>query len=101
MRVPSAGARAAGRLPGQDPAGLRPEARRAEYRCGGGARPLTSRERQVLGLLATGKANRGIADQLVVTVDTVKRHVTHILAKLGAVNRTEAVARARALNLIP
>ena len=65
------------------------------------AEPLTSRERQVLGLLATGKANRGIADQLVVTVDTVKRHVTHILAKLGAVDRTEAVARARELNLIP
>jgi LuxR family maltose regulon positive regulatory protein len=65
------------------------------------AEPLTSRERQVLGLLATGKANRGLADQLIVTVDTVKRHVTHILAKLGAVNRTEAVARARELNLIP
>jgi DNA-binding NarL/FixJ family response regulator len=65
------------------------------------AEPLTSRERQVLGLLATGQANRGIADELVVSVDTVKRHVTHILAKLGAVNRTEAAARARELNLIP
>jgi LuxR family transcriptional regulator, maltose regulon positive regulatory protein len=62
--------------------------------------PLTSREREVLDLLAEGKSNRGIADQLVVTLDTVKRHVSHILAKLGAVNRTEAVARARGRNLI-
>jgi LuxR family transcriptional regulator, maltose regulon positive regulatory protein len=64
------------------------------------AEPLTSRERQVLGLLAGGQANRDIADELVVTLDTVKRHVSHILAKLGAANRTEAVARARELNLI-
>jgi LuxR family maltose regulon positive regulatory protein len=63
--------------------------------------PLTSRERQVLALLAQGRANRDIAAELVVTPDTVKRHVSHILAKLGAVNRTEAVARARELNLIP
>ena len=63
--------------------------------------PLTSREREVLDLLAEGKPNRGIADELVVTLDTVKRHVSHILAKLGAVNRTEAVARARERNLIP
>ena len=63
--------------------------------------PLTSRERQVLGLLAQGRANRDIAAELVITLDTVKRHVSHILAKLGAVNRTEAVARARELNLIP
>jgi LuxR family transcriptional regulator, maltose regulon positive regulatory protein len=64
------------------------------------AEPLTSREREVLGLLAAGQANRDIADELVVTLDTVKRHVSHILAKLGAANRTEAVARARELNLI-
>lgn len=62
--------------------------------------PLTSREREVLDLLATGKPNRGIAEELVVTLDTVKRHVSHILAKLGAVNRTEAVARARERNLL-
>lgn len=63
--------------------------------------PLTSREREVLGLLAQGRANKDIAAELVVTLDTVKRHVSHILAKLAAVNRTEAVARARELNLIP
>ena len=65
------------------------------------AEPLTAREQQVLGRLAAGRANRDIAAELVVTLDTVKRHVTHILAKLGAVNRTEAVARARELSLIP
>jgi LuxR family maltose regulon positive regulatory protein len=36
----------------------------------------------------------------VVTIDTVKKHVSHILDKLGATNRTEAVARARELSLI-
>jgi LuxR family transcriptional regulator, maltose regulon positive regulatory protein len=64
------------------------------------AEPLTSREQQVLKLLAEGRANRAIAAELVVTLDTVKRHVSHILAKLGAANRTEAVARARELSLI-
>jgi LuxR family transcriptional regulator, maltose regulon positive regulatory protein len=64
------------------------------------AEPLTSREREVLRLLAAGQPNRDIAGELVVSLDTVKRHVTHILAKLGATNRTEAVARARELDLI-
>ncbi len=62
---------------------------------------LTSRELEVLGLLAAGKPNQAIAGQLVVTLDTVKKHVTHLLAKLGAANRTEAVTRARELGLIP
>ena len=42
-----------------------------------------------------------IAGQLVVTLDTVKKHVGHVMGKLGAANRTEAVARARELSLIP
>jgi LuxR family maltose regulon positive regulatory protein len=62
--------------------------------------PLTVRELEVLALLAEGAANQGIADQLVVTLDTVKKHVTHVLAKLGVANRTEAVARARQIGLI-
>jgi LuxR family transcriptional regulator, maltose regulon positive regulatory protein len=62
---------------------------------------LTRRELEVLGMLAAGKPNYAIASELVVTVDTVKKHVSHILDKLGAVNRTEAVARARELGLIP
>jgi LuxR family maltose regulon positive regulatory protein len=63
--------------------------------------PLTSRELEVLRLLAAGQSNQRIAHGLVVTLDTVKKHVTHILAKLGAANRTEAVTRARKLGLIP
>ncbi len=62
--------------------------------------PLTPREVEVLDLLAAGKSNRHIAAQLVVTLDTVKKHVSHVLDKLGATNRTEAVARGRALGLI-
>ena len=62
--------------------------------------PLTSRELEVLEMLAAGRSNQAIARELVVTLDTVKKHVGHILGKLGAANRTEAVARARELSLI-
>jgi LuxR family maltose regulon positive regulatory protein len=63
--------------------------------------PLTERESEVLVLLAEGQSNREIADRLVVTLDTVKKHLTHIFGKLGAVSRTQAVARARELSLLP
>ena len=46
-------------------------------------------------MLAAGEPNQAIADQLVVTLDTVKKHVSHLLGKLGAANRIEAVIRAR------
>jgi LuxR family transcriptional regulator, maltose regulon positive regulatory protein len=62
--------------------------------------PLSDRERQVLRLLAAGRSNQQIADELVVALGTVKKHVGHILDKLGAANRTQAVARARALELL-
>ena len=62
---------------------------------------LTAREQEVLVLLAEGMPNPRIAEQLVVTLDTVKKHVSHLLGKLGAANRTEAVTRARQLGLIP
>jgi LuxR family maltose regulon positive regulatory protein len=62
--------------------------------------PLTSREIEVLQMLAAGQSNQAIAGQLVVALDTVKKHVSHLLGKLGAANRTEAVARARELGLI-
>ena len=61
---------------------------------------LSERELEVLTLLAAGKANREIADELYVTLHTVKKHITHILGKLGAANRTEAAARARELGLL-
>jgi LuxR family maltose regulon positive regulatory protein len=62
---------------------------------------LTAREREILVLLAAGTPNPRIAEQLVVSLDTVKKHVSHLLGKLGAANRTEAVTRARQLGLIP
>jgi LuxR family maltose regulon positive regulatory protein len=61
---------------------------------------VSEREFEVLTLVAAGRANREIADELFITVDTVKRHVTHILAKLGAQNRTQAAARARRFGLL-
>ena len=52
---------------------------------------LSSREIDVLRLIATGNANKEIAHQLSITEETVKSHVTSILAKLGANDRTHAV----------
>lgn len=64
------------------------------------AEPLTSREREVLGLLAQGRLNKEIALELGVTERTAKFHVSAILAKLGANNRTEAVALAHQRGLL-
>jgi LuxR family maltose regulon positive regulatory protein len=83
------------------PAGAVPQRIRAAAAPPGLAEPLTDREMEVLRLLAAGRSNQRIAHDLVVALDTVKKHVTHVLGKLGAVNRTEAVARARELGLIP
>jgi LuxR family transcriptional regulator, regulator of acetate metabolism len=58
---------------------------------------LTSREHEVLGLLAEGAANATIAVRLVISEATVKSHVRHILRKLRAANRTEAVIRYQTL----
>jgi LuxR family transcriptional regulator, maltose regulon positive regulatory protein len=63
--------------------------------------PLTARELDVLRLLAAGAPNRAIAKELVVTLDTVKRHVSNLFRKLEVANRTQAVARARELELLP
>jgi LuxR family transcriptional regulator, maltose regulon positive regulatory protein len=62
--------------------------------------PLTERELEVLRLLAAGHRNRDIAQELVVTQETVKKHLSHIFDRLGAANRTQAVAHARRLGLI-
>jgi LuxR family maltose regulon positive regulatory protein len=61
---------------------------------------LSARELEVLELLAAGKPNPAIAEELVITLDTVKRHVTHILDKLEVANRVQAVTRARELGLL-
>ena len=63
--------------------------------------PLSEREREVLQLVAEGLSNQQIAQHLVLSLYTVKLHVKHVLAKLDATNRTQAVARARALHILP
>jgi LuxR family maltose regulon positive regulatory protein len=64
------------------------------------AEPLSERELEVLRLVAGGLTNRQIADRLVIAVSTVKSHTNSIYGKLGVRNRTQAVARARDLDLL-
>jgi LuxR family maltose regulon positive regulatory protein len=61
---------------------------------------ITPRELQVLRLLADGASNAQLARELVVEQSTVKTHLMHLYGKLDAHNRTQAVARARALLLL-
>jgi LuxR family maltose regulon positive regulatory protein len=63
--------------------------------------PLRPRELEVLRLLAAGRSNQEIAAALVVAVTTVKTHINNLYSKLGVRSRTQAVARARELNLLP
>jgi DNA-binding NarL/FixJ family response regulator len=62
--------------------------------------PLTDRELEVVRLLAQGKSNREIAAALFLAEGTVKNHVTNVLAKLEARDRTQAALRARSLGLL-
>jgi DNA-binding NarL/FixJ family response regulator len=62
--------------------------------------PLSERELEVLRLLADGGSNREIASALFLAEGTVKNHVTNVLAKLGARDRTQAALRGRALGLV-
>jgi two-component system NarL family response regulator len=64
------------------------------------AETLTAREVEVLQLLAFGKTNKDIADELFISPDTVKTHLEHIFEKLGASDRTAAVAEALRRRLI-
>jgi LuxR family transcriptional regulator, maltose regulon positive regulatory protein len=80
---------------------VRPPVRRGGVVVAGLVEPLTERELEVLQLLATGQPNRAIAEELVVTLDTVKRHVSNLFSKLEVANRTQAVTRARELGLLP
>jgi RNA polymerase sigma factor (sigma-70 family) len=61
---------------------------------------LTERERQVLALIAEGMTNKEIAQQLSLSPGTVRVYVSHVLAKLGVGNRTEAARLALENNLV-
>jgi DNA-binding CsgD family transcriptional regulator len=64
----------------------------AVFRSEGDLDELTAREREILQLIAGGAGNKEIAERLVIAVGTVKTHVKHVLAKLGAANRSQAIA---------
>jgi DNA-binding NarL/FixJ family response regulator len=64
------------------------------------AEPLTSRELDILRLLASGLSNHEIAAELVITEGTVKNHVTNILGKLSVRDRMQAAIKAKELRLL-
>ncbi|KZN20131.1 MULTISPECIES: response regulator [Pseudomonas] len=77
--------------------------RRMTERNASGAAPaetLTARERQVLGLVASGFSNREIGEELGITTGTAKAHVERVIGKLGAADRTQAAVRGMALGLV-
>jgi LuxR family maltose regulon positive regulatory protein len=61
---------------------------------------LTRRELELLKLIEAGCTNQDIAERLVISIPTVKRHISNIYAKLGAKSRTQAVSLGRELRLI-
>jgi LuxR family maltose regulon positive regulatory protein len=61
--------------------------------------PLTPRELEVLRLICEGLSNRDIAEQLTVTLNTVKKHSSHIYGKLGVRSRAQAIVQAQQLGL--
>jgi LuxR family maltose regulon positive regulatory protein len=63
--------------------------------------PLSERELEILGLVAEGLTNAEIAAELVIALSTVKTHINRIYSKLGVSTRTQAVARARQLQILP
>lgn len=64
------------------------------------AEELTQREKEVLRLIAAGLSNRDSAELLVVTEGTIKKHLNNVFGKLGVRSRTQAVARAKELDLL-
>jgi LuxR family maltose regulon positive regulatory protein len=62
--------------------------------------PLSERELQVLRLICEGKSNQEIADELVIALDTVKRHANNLYGKLGVKRRAQAIIEARKLRLV-
>lgn len=72
----------------------------ADEACDALAEPLSERELEVLTHLASGRSNKEIARDLLVSVGTVKTHTNNIYRKLGVRNRAEALARARRQQLV-
>jgi DNA-binding NarL/FixJ family response regulator len=66
----------------------------------GGQNPLTARETEILRLMAAGLSNLDIATLLVISLETVKTHVSNVFTKLGAQNRTQAVILAYESGLV-
>jgi LuxR family maltose regulon positive regulatory protein len=62
--------------------------------------PLSERELEVLRLIAAGRSNQEIADTLIIALSTVKRHINNLYGKLDVQSRTQAILRARELNLL-
>jgi LuxR family maltose regulon positive regulatory protein len=62
--------------------------------------PLTPREQEIMHLIGKGYSNPEIASELVVSVNTVKKHTSNIYSKLGVSSRTQAIARGQQLNLL-
>ncbi len=62
--------------------------------------PLTAREMEVLRLLVAGRSNKDISATLAIAEETVKTHVSHVLAKLGVENRAQAIAEALRRRLV-
>ena len=62
---------------------------------------LTSRELEILHIISKGYSNQEIADKLFVSLSTVKTHINNIYSKLNVKRRTQAVSKAKELNIIP
>ncbi len=62
---------------------------------------ISTREAEVLGLIAAGHSNKVIARRLTISPNTVKTHVLHLFEKLEVASRTQAIDRARALDILP
>jgi LuxR family maltose regulon positive regulatory protein len=86
---------------GQLLAALPPEVETEQRRQVDLVEPLTERELDVVRRIAEGLSNQQIADRLFISLSTVKWHTSNIYGKLGVKNRTQAVARARTLGLLP
>lgn len=79
---------------------VQPTSTPAQIAAGELVEPLTTREVEILRLIAAGMRNQEIADQLFISLHTVKRHIANTYGKLGVSHRTEAVAKATELRLL-